>query len=309
MEVSKEDVPEMFDIGFVDADVLKYHSGFAVERTYYHLYDSEGNYQDRFESAKEVDNHLEELSEFMMVDTTGYYKEPEKVIGTEQQAIEACDVIVKNFMRKCPCKEYKFYLSGKNNFRDNIATLYKYCYPRDNTPKPHWIDSIVKHIKSEYKAVSVDGLEGDDLVSVGITSRAAKGQLAVHLGIDKDVKKGTAGWHYDWQKDEFLYTTPEEALKFVYMQSLAGDLTDGFHGIPKIGMKKAEKILEDCKTEREMYEAAVEAYRNYYGKEYQYKSWKGEELVKTPEELFLENMQLAWILKEKDKYYTVPKEE
>lgn len=306
MEIKPEDIPKKFDIGFVDADVLKYHAGFAAEKTLYHLYDDEDNFIDTFHSADKVKEHLEELSEFLMVDVSGYRKEPEKVIGSEEHAINACDLIVKSFMEKCPCDQYKFYLSGKNNFRDGVATLYKYCYPRDNTPKPYWINSIVEHIKNEYSAITTEGLEGDDQVSVGVYTRTKKGQLAVHLGIDKDVKYGTMGWHYDWQKDEFIYTTAEEGLLFVYQQAVAGDLTDGFHGIPKIGMKKAYNLLKDCKTEREMYEVAVKAYRKKFGDLYEYTSWRGEEMKKTPEELFLENMQLAWILKEKNKFYKVP---
>jgi DNA polymerase-1 len=231
------------------------------------------------------------------------------IVQPESEAIKACDELIKTLKKSCPCKEYVFYISGKDNFRDKTATLHKYGGDRDKVAKPVWVKSIVDHLKTEYQAKIIDGLEGDDLVSVGVVSRNKKGQSAVHLGIDKDVKYGTQGFHYDWKAKQFIFTTPEEGTHYVYCQAIAGDATDGYYGIPGVGMSKAEKILEGCTTEREMYEAAVEAYRKKFGDYHKYESWDGTKMEKDPEGLFLENMNLAWILKEKDKFYKIPDKE
>jgi|AntDeeMinimDraft_5_1070356.scaffolds.fasta_scaffold08114_3 hypothetical protein len=306
MQIERDDVPLPFDIGYVDSDILKYQCGFAAQKTVYHLYDAAGEHVDTFPNASDCKSHLEELEDFLGIDITKYRRESEVIVGEEQDAIDACDQLIKSLKKSCPCKEYVFYLSGKNNFRDKIATLYQYGHNRVNVAKPVWIESVVSHLKSKYAAKVVDGLEGDDLVSVGLVASTKKGKLAVHLGCDKDVKKGTCGWHYDFKANQFIYTTQEEALNFVYCQAVAGDSVDGFHGIPNVGMKKAEKIFANCTTEREMYEAGVEAYRKYFGSLHKYKSWDDKQMEKDPEGLFLENMHLAWILKEKDRFYKVP---
>jgi len=306
MEISKEDLPEHWDIAFIDADVLKYSAGFAAEKTWYNLYDSGDNLVDRFDSAKSCDDHLAELSEFLMIDTEGYYRVADKVIGEEEHALNACDTIIRFIKSRIKSDNYKFYLSGKGNFRDSVATLYKYGHNRDKVVKPYWINSVVEHLKKEYQAVMTDGIEGDDQIGVGLTSRNKKGEKAIHVGVDKDIKFGIAGYHFDFKADKFYYTSEEEALRFNYCQGICGDATDGFHGIPGIGMKKAEKILAECETEEEMYEAALKAYQDYYGDTHKYTSWDGRELIKTYEELFLENMTLGWIMKEKGKIYNPP---
>lgn len=305
-KIDKKDVPERFDYCFIDADILKYSAGFAAEKTYWHLYKEDGTHIDRFDSAKSADNHTEELWTIFEIDTSGYYREPEKVIGTEEQAIKACDTIVSFIKERVKADHYKFYLSGKNNFRNRVATLYEYGHNRKNVAKPHWIDSIVDHLIKVHGAVVTDGIEGDDQIGVGMMVVQKKGKLPIHAGIDKDVTKGISGYHFDFKKDEFVYTSPEEALLFNYVQGIAGDQTDGFHGIPKVGLKKAARILEGCETEEEMYKAAVSAYKDYFGEEYTYQSWNGKDMTKTAEELFLENMTLAWIMKEKDRPYTPP---
>lgn len=293
--------PEEFDVAFIDADVLKYSAGFAAERTKYHLYDPDGDLIETFDSHKEVKSYLEDIAEFFGEPVDEYKYEAEKIIGEEQHALNACDTIVRFIKDRVDAKEYKFYLSGKGNFREKVATLYEYGHNRKSTVKPYWINSVVEHLKKKYGAKVVDGIEGDDLVGVGMTAMIKKGKVPIHVGVDKDILYVVDGWHFDFKKDEFHYTTHGDAIRFKYAQALAGDSTDGFHGIPKIGLKKAYKILSECTTEEEMYKASVEAYRAFFGDKYAYKSWDGRELERTPEELFEENMVLGWIMLEKDK--------
>ncbi len=308
-EIDKEELPDEFEIAFIDSDVLKYSAGFAAERTVYHLYDSDGDFIETFESAKDCASYLEDVAEFFGESVDGYTREPEKIIGEEEHALNACDTIIRFIKERVKAKEHKFYLSGKDNFRDKVATLYKYGHNRDNTPKPYWINSIVKHLKEQYNAVVINGIEADDAIGVGLSQYNKKGKKAIHIGVDKDIKFGIEGFHYDFKGDKFYKTTAEEALLFNYCQGIAGDDTDGFHGIPGIGLKKAEKILKHCTTEWKMYEASVEAYRKHFGDSYEYTSWDGKDMVKTPEELFQENMTLGWIMKKKGEVYKVPKKE
>jgi ribosomal protein S28E/S33 len=77
--------------------------------------------------------------------------------------------------------------------------------------------------------------------------------------IDKDLNQ-FRGWHYNYRKKEKYFVTELEGLTAFYTQILTGDRTDNIIGIKGIGPVKAEKILQDCKTEREHYDACVKAY-------------------------------------------------
>jgi 5'-3' exonuclease len=56
------------------------------------------------------------------------------------------------------------------------------------------------------------------------------------------------------------YVTEEEGLRNLFTQVLTGDRTDNIIGLKGIGPVKAEKLLKDCKTEREYYDACLKAY-------------------------------------------------
>jgi 5'-3' exonuclease len=51
--------------------------------------------------------------------------------------------------------------------------------------------------------------------------------------------------HYNYRTAQFLHTSPEEALKFLWLQTLMGDSTDNIAGIPGVGVKTAENWLKD----------------------------------------------------------------
>jgi hypothetical protein len=309
MKIDKKDVPERFDYCFVDCDLISYRSSFSAEKTYWHLYKEDGTYVDRFDSAKKADEYTDELWSIFDIDTSGYYREPEKIIGDVEQAINACDLIIKHIQKSCPSDHYKFYLTGNDTYRGSIATLHKYKGDRDRVAKPKWINEVREHIKKEYGAISVDVWEADDSLSVGMWHTYKKGLKSVAANLDKDVLQ-SPGFHYDWVKDIFQYVTPEEGLRWLFIQTLAGDFSvDNYEGIPGIGKVKAKKILEGCETERQMYDASVEAYKNYFGEEYTYKSWDGMQMTKTAEEIMLENLRLAYMLRRKDEEYKIPKKE
>jgi 5'-3' exonuclease len=68
------------------------------------------------------------------------------------------------------------------------------------------------------------------------------------------------GHHYNFVKNERYYITESQAIKNFYRQLLTGDRTDNIPGLAGIGPKKAEKILQDCETEQELYKAVLKAY-------------------------------------------------
>ena len=79
-------------------------------------------------------------------------------------------------------------------------------------------------------------LEADD--AMGIYATQHPGNIIVSP--DKDMKQ-IPGKLYNL--DDTLTITPEEGAKWHLIQTLAGDQTDGYSGVPGIGVKRAETLF------------------------------------------------------------------
>ena len=151
------------------------------------------------------------------------------------------------------CDDYKAYITGKGNYRNELAVTEPYKGNRKDAKRPQHYDAIRKHLQ-RLGAELVEGSEADDAVATEATKTG--GWI---VSIDKDLDQ-VAGWHYNFVKQEEYYVTEEEGLRNLFTQVLTGDRTDNIIGLKGIGPKKAEKLLQDCKTEREYYDACLKAY-------------------------------------------------
>jgi 5'-3' exonuclease len=151
------------------------------------------------------------------------------------------------------CDDYKAYITGRGNFRNEIAVTEPYKGNRKDAKKPKHYDAIRKHLQ-RLGAELVEGQEADDAVAIEASTNG--GWI---VSIDKDLDQ-VAGWHYNFVKHEEYYVTEEEGLRNFYTQVLTGDRIDSIPGLKGIGPKKAAKILDGCTTEQELYEACVKAY-------------------------------------------------
>ena len=151
------------------------------------------------------------------------------------------------------CDDYKAYITGKGNYRNDIAVTEPYKGNRKDAKRPVHYQAIRTHLQ-RLGAELVEGSEADDAVATEATKTG--GWI---VSIDKDLDQ-VAGWHYNFVKHEEYYVTEEEGLRNLFTQVLTGDRTDNIIGLKGIGPKKAEKLLQDCKTEREYYDACLKAY-------------------------------------------------
>ena len=178
------------------------------------------------------------------------------------------------------CDDYRAYITGKGNFRNEIAVTEPYKGNRKDAKRPIHYDAIRTHLQ-RLGAVLVEGQEADDAVAIDATESG--GWI---VSIDKDLDQ-VAGWHYNFVKHEEYYITEEEGLRNLYTQVLTGDRTDNIIGLKGIGPKKAAKLLEDCKTEREYYDACLKAY-------------DGNELR------VIENLNLLWLRRTPNQTFQPP---
>jgi hypothetical protein len=149
------------------------------------------------------------------------------------------------------------YLTGKGNFRYDVAKTAPYKGNRKDVAKPSNLPAARAWLINNWGAVVSEGEEADDLIATS----AAKGdpETTVICSIDKDFLTVPC-WMYNFVKNTWNYSTEAEATRYFYTQILTGDTADNIKGIHRVGPVKAGKILEGITTEQELYEACVKAY-------------------------------------------------
>ena len=127
----------------------------------------------------------------------------------------------------------KLFFSDTKNFRKKILPEYK---GHRNRKKPCGYKRVIRQLKTEYDVITMPELEADD--AMGIYSTKHPGNIIVSP--DKDMKQ-IPGKLYNL--DEHFTVSKEDGAKWHLIQTLAGDQTDGYPGVPGIGVKRAETLF------------------------------------------------------------------
>ena len=174
----------------------------------------------------------------------------------ERKVDELMDYILTETLMFPNPKDYEVFLTGSGNFRYDIAKSFPYKGNRKSTEKPLHLPTTREHLVKKYKATVSEGEEADDLIAIAATKY---GPDTVVASIDKDMLQIPCK-HFNFTKGEWHDVTEFEGTKFFYKQILTGDRADNIVGIYKVGPVKADKILEGCNTEEELWEAVLNAY-------------------------------------------------
>ena len=164
------------------------------------------------------------------------------------------------------------FFSDSVNFRKRIDPTYK---GHRNRKKPCGYRRIINKLKEEYHVVTFPELEADDAMGI----YATKEQGHIICSPDKDMRQ-IPGELYDLS-DGVITVTPEEGKRWHFIQTLAGDQTDGYSGVPGFGIKRAVSFFEENGY---TWDAVVEAFAS-----------KGLD-----ESIALQNARLAKILQHSD---------
>ena len=176
------------------------------------------------------------------------------------------------------------FLTGKTNFRNNLAKRQKYKERVGNKPFHYY--NIRAYIQGKYDWREHDGVEADDLMAIEQTRNGLLDSSVPRTIIcsrDKDLRT-VPGWFYSWELANQPSFGPDlcsdygwaslsldrkkirgRGDKFFYSQCLTGDIVDTIPGLPKCGPVKAASIIEATTTPLEGYNAVLEAYRGIYG--------------------------------------------
>ena len=167
--------------------------------------------------------------------------------------------------------EMILFFSDSKNFRKDVNSLYK---GHRNRKKPCGYRRVINKLCDEYPVIKMAKLEADD--SMGVYSTKHTGNIIVSP--DKDMKQ-IPGKLYNFE--ETFTITKSDGAKWHLIQTMAGDNTDGYSGVPGIGVKRATQLFE----------------KEGYSWKTVVKAFKEKDLS---EEVALENARLAKILTNDD---------
>ena len=141
--------------------------------------------------------------------------------------------IKAEFMWDVP--EMILFFSDSKNFRKKIYPDYK---GHRNRKKPCGYRRVITELGKHYEVIRLPELEADD--AMGIYATAHEGNVI--CSPDKDMRQ-IPGRLFDMK--ELTTIDPKEGAKWHLIQSLAGDQTDGYAGVPGIGIKRAVALFEE----------------------------------------------------------------
>ena len=155
-------------------------------------------------------------------------------------------------MFKLPISSWRTYLTGKTNFRNEVAITAPYKGNRKGE-KPVHLALLREYLEYSWNGSSSENCEADDEIAIAATEL---GDDSIIVSLDKDFDQ-VQGWHYNFVKRNKYYIEREEGLFNFYCQFLIGDRIDNIIGVKGIGTVKAKQLLEG-KTEREMFAICAE---------------------------------------------------
>jgi hypothetical protein len=199
---------------------------------------------------------------------------------TLEEAVYGIDERIGKMLYECNTSQLAGFLTEGKCFRYDVMDTYK--GNRKGRPKPPTFYALREYLKQHYGFWGVPILEADDLVSYySYTDKRS----TIICSPDKDVLYQCVGMHYNYQKAEFLHTSPDEALKFLWKQVLMGDSTDNIQGIPGVGDKTSTNWLKNRTRDFEGF--ALKKYVEKFG--------MVEGIMK-----FHETFRLVYLLKSRD---------
>jgi hypothetical protein len=229
-------------------------------------------------------------------------------------AMGLIDFRVGAIKRVCEAKTYKLWVGGEGNFRYDAAHILPYKGERKE--KPLLFRELKAAFMEKYKnrvCIAADSKEVDDEISIkgwaSYNHFVRTGKHKYVLGyIDKDIKQVPCpAFNYD--KPELGITTPtiQECCHHFCLQLLKGDRsTDNIPGLAGVGDKTALKLLEGRNTPKEMYEAVVSTYKDYYGLDaFPFTSHRGVESTRTWLDMLDENARLLYMLRKPGEVYKI----
>lgn len=179
-----------------------------------------------------------------------------------------CEARLEALRDEADCQDSILALSSPTNFRKEVLPTYK--ANRKAVRKPALLPELRKLVQDiqPWPVMVVKTLEADDVCGISAGSLAKAGKEPVIVSGDKDLQQ-IPGLLYNpnrtpaGNKREVEHVSEAQGDYMHLLQTLTGDTTDNYTGLPGVGPVKARSILnelEDMETPAEKWERIVNAF-------------------------------------------------
>ena len=208
-------------------------------------------------------------------------------------------------------KDYYGFVGKGDSWRVEASTILKYKGNREGTLRPLFLDEAKEYVVKKCNCEFQEHLEADDRVVM----ESHRNPERIIVGVDKDYM-GTACLVFNPDRMD----TPQDChgvgklflddknkvrgwgRKFFAFQALYGDSSDNYYANSacpetKWGEKSTYNALVGCKTDKEIWEALVNSYKNLYPEPKKIVGWRGNELEVDWKYVLQENLTMAHMLR------------
>lgn len=167
---------------------------------------------------------------------------------------------LKYIDRECMYDQVRIAVKGKGNFRYKVYSNYKSNRPPLDPDLKKRLTYAHEWVLDNYPAVTADGMEADDLVSIWAWEALNSEIDYIIAHIDKDLDQ-IPGKHFNFNKKEHYIVSAVDGYNKLIEQWISGDSADGIPGLKGYGKAKALKVmngvaLEDLdRTVRSLYKS------------------------------------------------------
>lgn len=189
-----------------------------------------------------------------LIYSVGFASEEDSEKFAKSRLVETMEDMVYLHLK---ADSYEAFLTGKGNYRYDIAKTVPYKGNRKDTSKPKHYEALREHMVKRLGAVIVEGQEADDEVAIRMSKEPDKYLL---VGVDKDLRQ-IPGWHHNPHKALTEYIDDFTAYKNFCTQLLTGDRVDNIPGLDGVGPVKASKALKDATTKEALLRAVWKVYQ------------------------------------------------
>lgn len=171
------------------------------------------------------------------------------------EAKQTTDAAIHRIIDQTKSDDAVICLTDKTNWRKSILATYK--ANRIGIRKPVAIAPLRQYLEKTRHCETWHTLEADDVLGILLTEPV--GERRIMYSRDKDLLQ-IPGLHWDHKLNKIVTITEADGDRQHWLQMLTGDATDNYFGVPGIGPKRAEKILD--KADNNLWPDVVAAYEN-----------------------------------------------
>ena len=319
----------MIIYAYMDLDSVAYVGASVAQKAKYQYIHNDGETKSEvFNSARDGKNWLKQGADFEELDPSEWTRKTIVDIQPEKVALKAVDyeleswfrtakkltgndnIIPRGFLTSSGLKDKD--IGGlEDRYQFNRYECRKSWTPKE---KPVHLKACREYLLTKYDWIKMSpiGVEADAPV---LHFAEKRGSSAVCMSKDKDLKQMFKGHFIDMNEEEeyrvlldctelgFLdikenakgdKTVFGQGFKLLCFQTCVGDVSDGYKGLHRYGQMSGYELLQGLSTVEECCKAMVDLYKTKFPDGKEYKSWDGEKVHRTWEELLIQHCELAY---------------